>query len=107
MSFCKKCDVFMFDKYTHICTPEWLVWCIETGENITDAITIHAIDAQEAAEKYADDNDCHFDYMFLEGGEDGCVVAVCKKEDFDNGGANVYRFRVFGESVPQYTARSL
>lgn len=97
---CPVCNDFMFTSHAHRCLPLHHVWCPEDAETEDDARSIHAHDPRSAAEAWAERDDCHSaDYRIIGGQE----VVVHVRDP--NG--RVGRFRVSGESVPEYTAREL
>lgn len=65
--------------------------------------TVYALDAERAAEKYADEYDCGGDYTILKQGEAGETYILVR--DGENNAAEHERFHVTGEAVPQYRAR--
>ncbi len=52
MGFCKICNEYAFTD-RHQCLPQWDVW--DKGNTEEDAATFYALDAQEAAEKAAEE----------------------------------------------------
>lgn len=79
----------------------WLVWRDDETEG--EAREVSAFDAEEAAEDFAevtDAEDCDYSIMNNGGGTVLCVRSALP-------GTDVERFRVFGESVPQYNAMQL
>jgi hypothetical protein len=74
------------------------VWCPDDGEKREDTRRIHAIDAQQAAEKWAEIEDCGGDYDIVRGDEKLVHVSL--------EGSDVVRiFLVSGEATPVYQAR--
>ncbi|MBB5414062.1 hypothetical protein [Paraburkholderia atlantica] len=56
MSDCTKCGEYMFFPERHTCSPKWeVIDADECGEN--DWKTIHALDGEDAAAKYAEQRD--------------------------------------------------
>ena len=78
---------------------EWSVWDEDDGGE-KDACTVHAVDAQEAAEKYAEWIDSQGDYTIVGGSN----VTLSVRQV---GATCVYRFLVLGESVATYTAQHI
>ena len=83
-------------------SSKFYVWCPDHGESPEDARKFEALDAQEAAEKWADWNDGYFAEYAIVGGKE--VARVCVREQ---GESEVRGFTVSGRAVPTYTARSL
>jgi hypothetical protein len=46
----------------------WYVWCPDYGEEWWDARIVHAIDAESAAEEWAEHSDAEGDYNIAKGG---------------------------------------
>jgi hypothetical protein len=82
------------------CKPTWLVWCPDRGEDVHGARRFAGIDAEHAAERWAQYDDVSSaEYHIVGGGE--AVVCVVPSDD----PAQVAkRFRITGEAVPQYSA---
>jgi hypothetical protein len=85
---------------THRCAPLFLVWRPDDQETEEDARTFHARDAEEAAERWAEEDDqASADYAIVGGssadltvrGPDGALT----------------RWTVTGEAVPEYHAREI
>lgn len=102
MSFkqCLKCGEYLYTSY-HKCLPAWLVWQLD-GETVDDALTVRACDAEDAAEEWAERQDCYGDYWIVQGGNP--IVCVQRADDED---ALVEYLAVEGETVPQYHAREM
>lgn len=80
----------------------WLVW--RDDETEEEAREVYAFDAEEAAEDFAEVTDAEdSDYTIMNNG--GGTVLCVRSALVTN--APVERFRVFGESVPQYNAMQL
>jgi hypothetical protein len=77
---------------------EYRVWCPERGQNSSDARRIEAFDAEEAAELWAERDDRNSAEYSIVAGEDVVVCVRCPD-------GKVSRWRVSGESVPNYIAR--
>lgn len=102
MSFemCLICGEFKYTNY-HKCHPAWLVWQLD-GETENDAITVYGIDAQDAAEKWADKQDSYGDYWIVQGGNPIVCVRSASADD-----APIEYLAVEGEAVPQYHAQQM
>ena len=105
ISNCKRCRAMTYDGQTvlghpHVCPPQWVVWCGENGETRTeieeDGRRVFACDARAAAIKWAEHYDR--DEHYLTHGP-SLVIEVVRP-----GHADVTRWRVYGELVPQYNA---
>lgn len=96
---CGKLFILSGDADRHVCPPEFEVW-----EDRTDrkwGRRIHAADPEEAAEQWAEDDDCGGDYGIVDGRSTPIVcVARIGEIAFE-------RFEVEGEAVPRYRARRL
>ena len=75
--------------------PAFRVWCPEQDEE-SDARSVSALDAESAAERWADENDHNMDYAILRGSP--CEVSVRAPD------GTLTRYEMTGESVPQYRA---
>jgi len=84
---------------SHECPPCWRVWEADSHGEDEDGERIYALDAEQAAEKWADETDAYGDYTIIGGSE--ATVRVTP----DGGGETVW-FAVSGES-PQYHARKV
>lgn len=121
---CRVCDQYYFDDEWHKCPPTFLVWCHDYDGDIHNAVKIRAHDHEQAAEKWAEQDDSYGDYTII-GGSDATVF-VARASQYDEvmeqlaqegeiddddpsvpPGVEVKKFLVSGESVPQYTAREL
>lgn len=101
---CPTCEEWVFSKY-HKCSPVWLVAIVEGEEQPADDdyCEVRASDAEEAAEKGAEEGDCNSaEYSILKH-YDGDYVAWVKAAD----DAKPKRFKVTGEAVPQYYAEEI
>lgn len=65
--------------------------------------TVSALDAERAAEQFAEASDCEGDYTIIKAGDRGNTVVLVRGAD----GGKIMRFGVYGETVPQYYAREL
>ena len=81
--------------------PLWTVWCPEDGaDGPEDGRTVRAFDADQAAERWADHDDCNGDYDIVSGRSTPIVHVQGEDEE-------VTRWKVTGEAEPVYTAHSL
>jgi hypothetical protein len=99
MSFskCRNCGEYDYTP-SHTCKPGYLVWPEDGGEEDFPKM-IHAVDFQDAAEKYANYDDQHSaDYMIV-GGQDAIV--------FVKGGGITKKFSVSGQQVREYSASEI
>lgn len=78
----------------------FIVWCPDLGSTQEDGDRIKALDAEFAAEKWAQIDDAYSAEYAIVGGQEREVVVVEDRE-----GAQELRFKVTGEAVPQYYAR--
>jgi hypothetical protein len=78
----------------------FLVWRPENGETEEDAREVEALDAETAAEDFAEWDDSQGDYTIVRGSD--ATLHVRPRD-----GGDVERFQVSGEAVPQYSARVL
>lgn len=103
-AFCKVCGHFMMFPDSHRCPPMWECWSEDYGETRErSAQKVRASDAEEAAEKYAEQSDEGGDYTIIKGSPvDVCVVPLGAPA-----GTKPSRFHVEGESVPEYTASAV
>lgn len=99
---CSTCGEWVYSKY-HKCEPVWLVAIVEGEEQPRDDdySEVRAADEEEAAEKAAEENDNSAEYSVLKG--NGDYVAWVKAA----ADAKPRRFKVTGESVPQYHAEEI
>ena len=80
-------------------SPLWEVW--EEDERREDARTVRADDEEEAAEQFAEDDDCNSAEYRIVGGSPATVfVAKVDSEE-------ITKWKVEGEAIPSYTARQL
>ena len=97
MNRCPKCDEYIYESsiLSHKCHPIFLVWESENDE--TDAREVRAFDEESAAEKWAEEDDCNSaEYDIISGND---VEVTVKAPD-----GTIKKFKVSGESVPQYHA---
>ena len=97
MPWCKVCGGLIIDGFGHKCPPKWLVRREEwDGE---DATEIRAVDAEEAAKKWAEDDDQSSAEYGIVSKDEEPVVIVCRADSGEE-----TRWRVSGEAVPAYYA---
>ncbi len=95
---CKICDEWIGENdNNHKCDPAWEVCSPDLGDDWMD---VYALDAEFAAEKWAERFDSDTDYALLGGDEE--IIIVRKK-----GETKETSFRVSGEAVPKYTATEI
>lgn len=95
-----KCPICQeWDVGQHRCKPAFLVWCEEQGATEDDAETIHAHDAEDAAEKWADRDDRSSAEYLIVAQKWEPTVTVKDQRD-----GEMKRFIVTGEAVPSYSA---
>lgn len=95
---CPICHQWKFSNH-HTCPPLWEVREV-TADSNEDWHNIRAWEASGAAEKYADDYDCHGDYTIIRGTSIKVDVRAFASDKIE-------RFEVTGESVPSYTAERI
>lgn len=82
----------------HQCSPVWEARVVTSRPDDSEWEAVHARDAEQAAEKFAEQHDSNCgDYPILNSGEETVEV---RRE----GAAESQRFEVRAESVPQYHA---
>lgn len=77
----------------------YTVWCPESGQDATDGVQIAAICREEAAEKWAEQDDRNSSEYAIVDGEDTVVIVQ------DEPSKAQTAWRVSGEAVPSYLAR--
>ena len=81
-------------------SPMYEVWSDDMGVSQDDAGQLHADDMQDAAEKWAEQDDCNSgDYMIL---SDKMQPVVFVRRD-----GVTKSYRVFAESIPEYRATEM
>jgi hypothetical protein len=100
---CTTCRRWVFDK--HVCPPKWE--CRAAWEDWRDAewTTMHAYDAETAAEKYAEHYDCEGgEYAIVSGHVGDGIIYVRKPakdpDSYDVQDVELYAIRA--ETVPTY-----
>ncbi len=84
----------------HRCAPIWLVYSEDHHEDWDDADKVHATDPQQAAEKWAADDDCQSGEYSIVAGTDATVQV--RRQDLP--ASEPAWMVVTGESVPEYHA---
>lgn len=97
MSTCEKCGRPMVFK-PHYCPPEYEVDVYGCDE----WFTVHAFDAQHAAELACEKLDCYNDYAIISDG--GCPEVKVRKKDTPT---LISLFSITAESVPEYYAKEI
>lgn len=103
---CKEWGFFTGRFAEHRCPPAWE--CRLETEDEDDWRKVHARDAEDAAEKYAERYDCESAEYAIVRGRTEAIVLVRKPADLEEEpSAEVERFAIEGESVPQYRAMKI
>ena len=106
MSWCRKCDGFVYEyegARPHLCPPAWWVCSEDELDDRFDNWTkVLALDAEAAAEKWAEDDDSGSAEYHIVSGNDAVVFV----ENADRDPASRVRLVVSGESVATYSARA-
>lgn len=107
VSICQKCGEYIFTcEGPHTCKPAFE--CIEDlcddappigDESSDDVAIVHAMDAESAAEKFAEEIDSQGDYPFANA---GCGVVWVRPIS----GGKWEKFRIEAEQVVEYSAQS-
>lgn len=99
---CPICGDWIYDweNRPHVCKPKHLLLHDYYGDDWDDAFEVYAFDHEEAAEKWADETQCDWDYCLL----DGAHIDVQVKSVSDG---EVKTLRLTGESVPTYSAEEI
>jgi hypothetical protein len=101
---CEECGEFFLlagDAERHTCPPEWEVW--RDGEDReVEGRRVHADDAEEAAARWAKDEDAYCADYHIIGGRETPTVRVARADSED-----IQRFEIEGEAVPHYIARKV
>lgn len=96
-------DIHMTTKsWSDVATTRWLVWEPDADERPEDGHVVVAIDAEDAAEDFAEWSDIDGDYTIISGHVPTLHVRLA-----DDPAAPVEVFVVSGESVPRYSARKV
>lgn len=96
---CPTCQEYAWIK-THRCKPVWLVFSTDNHEDWDEADRVYATDAQQAAEKWAEDDDCNSaEYSIVAG-----TNAAVQVRRLDEPDADPVWWVVSGTSVPTYDA---
>lgn len=90
----------------HRCKPAWECRLEANADDADGWYTVHATDAEQAAERYAEQYDCDGgEYAIVSGNfRDECIIQVRKHMGFEDDEPPFERFSVEGETVPQYRA---
>ncbi len=101
---CGVYDYFGTGFGAHKCKPAWE--CRGDWQDDDEWQTIHAIDAEEAAEKYAEKYDCESgEYAIVSGnGRDETIILTRKP---DNSGLTPERWVIEAETIPHYRATKI
>jgi hypothetical protein len=94
---CPTCSEWAWTK-RHRCKPVWLVFTEDRHEDWDEADRVYATDAQEAAEKWAEQDDCDSAEYSIVAGTDAAVQV----RRLDEPDTDPVWWVVSGESVPQY-----
>jgi len=104
--WCKTCGEFMLFPETHVCPTRWEV--CEPEYDPDEWVNVFASDAKEAVEKWAEEEDCSWDYRIV-GGQPAVeivggqpVVVIVRGPD-----GSESKFRVSGKMVPEYYAEPI
>lgn len=97
--FCPVCGKFMVWPESHRCPPKFIVWDPNDGIMDDAGTEVRGRDHADAAEEWADANDCDRSYSIVGGNEVVvCVVPAAAPTD------PVKRFRITGEYIAHYNA---
>jgi len=94
--WCETCGNFMLFPNSHKCPP---IFMVNEPEYDEEWYKIRARSFESAAEKWADKTDAEGDYSIISGNETEVIVR--------NEAGEIKKFKVFGESVPEYTATEI
>jgi hypothetical protein len=81
----------------HVCAPSWFCWVPDGDDTLHDAIKIHAVDAEAAAQAFVEKWDAETGRELWRDGEMTLPVSV------SNGAGSCLRFIVTGKHVPTFT----
>ena len=96
---CPTCQEYAWLR-RHKCAPVWLVFTEDRHEDWDEADKVYATDAEQAAEKWAERDDCDSaEYSIVAGSDVAVQVRRLDEPDSDP-----VWWTVTGESVPQYHA---
>jgi hypothetical protein len=99
MNRCSICNEWMFTSLAHHCPPAFTCEPIGDYAGYGGDAPVHALDAEEAARKFADQWDADMEYPLMRGAE-----LVLKVTDLSG---NVTLCEVTGESVPSYYVHAM
>ena len=94
---CPTCSEYAWLK-THQCSPVWLVFTEDRHEDWDEADRVYATGAEQAAEKWAEEDDCASAEYSIVAGTDAAVQV----RRLDEPDADPVWWVVCGESVPTY-----
>ena len=100
VAFCRTCRRHHWDGHAHRCPPAYLAWCPDLDEDEDEAIALYAVEAEEAAEEWAERQDA-------DSAEYGIVVGEPATVHVRAPDGTVTVWRVTGESVPSYSAEEV
>ena len=96
---CPTCQEYAWLK-THKCSPIWLVFTEDRHEDWDEADRVYANSPREAAEKWAEDDDCESaEYSIVAG-----TAAAVQVRRLDEPDTDPVWWTVSGESFPTYRA---
>jgi len=98
---CETCDEFMWSFERHTCKPLFIVWNNNDGKTEDEGVRIHAIDAQNAAEQWAEDHDSSSAEYGIVSQREEPTVCVRSAE------GELTEWLVRGEALPHYYATKL
>lgn len=101
---CATCHewLFSYERRGHVCKPEWLVLDADEGPwDPSEARSMRGSDAEEAAEKWAEDRDSDGDRSVLEAGSIDVWIASVDEPQ------KATRWRVSAEAQVHYSAEAL
>jgi hypothetical protein len=103
MEQCKTCRELLdpYETQYHRCRPQWRVW--SDGDDETLAVTIRAVDAEDAAEKWAARNDEESE--ITDRWEDEGLTTTVYVRALEGG--PVRKFEAHGEMAPTYHAQEV
>lgn len=81
MDRCPTCGEWDYGPGPHRCPTAWLVWCVDWDEDVYNVTPTYAWTPEEAAEKWAEEDDAGGDYTIIGGTE--VTVCVARQKDYD------------------------
>lgn len=100
--WCKTCGGYLSTYPKHVCPPKFECRFDEKDKTDRDWCEVYAIDAESAAEKFADKHDCENEYRILELA-DRCEEVIEVKDA--TGAITLWNIRA--ESIPHYYAEKI